>query len=145
MITRHISESYTEHAGWVEKEDLNGYGLMHGGRLLTICDDIGYLAAKKHAGCDCLTRAVHDAHFQAMMREGDHFKVEAKIVLTGKTTLWASCCVNNDKQTVMRAVFVYIAVDPLFAPVSIAEIHPQGENEWLEQQRMRELMNRVVA
>jgi len=145
MKQKTIRDSFTTYDGCVEKNDLNGYGLMHGGRLLTLCDEIGYLAAKKHAECDCLTRAAHNIQFLSMLREGETFSIEAKTVLTGKTTLWVACTVKSGRQTAMSSVFVYIAVDREFKSLSVPEIKAEGAIEKREQAAMQQLMKRVTA
>ena len=144
-MQRTIADSHTLHHGTVEKSDLNGYGLMHGGRLLTLCDEVGYLAAKKHSGLDCLTRAAHDIHFIAAMREGDGYSVEAEVVLAGKTTLWVDCRVLHDGKSVMNAVFVYIAVDAAFRSIPVPEVVAVSEEEKAQQARMIRLRDRVMA
>lgn len=131
--------------GVVQKSDLNGYGLMHGGRLLTLCDEVGYLAAKKHCDCDFLTKAAHDVLFNAFMHEGDAYRVEAKVVLTGSTTLWTRCRIMRDEETVMSALFVYIAVDSGFQSISVPEVIAEDDSEREEQQRMIRLRKRVMT
>lgn len=139
-----ISHSLVSHNASVKKSDLNGYGFMHGGKLLTLCDEIGYLAAKKHAEADCLTRAVHNTQFLSMMKENEPFSVQAKVVLTGKTTLWVSCIVKNDRQTVMSAVFVFIAVDKQFRSIPVPAIQTESSEEKNEQALMQQLYHQVT-
>jgi len=139
-----IAASFVQHEGRVEKSDLNGYGVMHGGRLLTICDEIGYLAAKRHAERDCLTRSAHHVQFYSMLREKESFSVEARVLLTGVTSLWVECAVKQTGETVMSAVFVYIAVDRDFRPVAVPPIRAESQQEHHEQQWMQWLRDRVV-
>lgn len=145
MTEKTIGNSATIHKGVVQQSDLNGYGLMHGGRLLTLCDEVGYLAAMKHCECDCLTRAAHEVIFDAFMREGDIYSVEARVVLTGSTTLWVQCRVLHEQKKVMSAVFVYIAVDKELHSIPVPEIFSASDEEKAEQQRMEALRNRVMG
>jgi len=144
MASKTIGDSLTTHTGVVEKSDLNGYGLMHGGRLLTLCDEVGYLAAMKHCHCDCLTRAAHDIHFTASMREGDSYAVEARVALTGSRTLWVQCHVRHEKKSIMSAVFVYIAVDSELKSIAVPKIFPASDKEKEEQEKMIRLRKRVM-
>lgn len=139
-----ITASFVRHEGRVEKSDLNGYGLMHGGRLLTICDEIGYLSARKHAECDCLTRSAHHIQFYSMLREKESFSVEARVLLTGTTSLWVECAVKQAGETAMSAVFVYIAVNRDFRPVAIPAIRAENREEEHAQQWMQWLRDRIV-
>jgi acyl-CoA hydrolase len=145
MSRKTISNSFTEQRGKVHQDDLNGYGFMHGGRLLTLCDEVGYLAAKKHAEHDCLTRAAHNVQFLVTMKEGDSFSVQAKTLLTGTTTLWVDCTVKCGEQTVMSAVFVFIAVDKHFKAISVERIEAETNQEKHEQASMQKLFNQITA
>ena len=144
MNHKTITDSRIKHEGKVMQGDLNRYGLMHGGRLLTLCDEVGYLSAMKHTGCDCLTRAVHDVQFLSMMKEGDSYTVESQVVLTGNTTLWTTCTVILEGKTVMHAVFVYIAIDKNFKSQPVEPIHAESEAEQIEQRRMQALIDQVT-
>ncbi len=144
MSQKTIRNSYVQHKGDVSKEDLNQYEVMHGGRLLTLCDEVGYLAAKKHAECDCLTRAVHQAQFRAMLKEGDTFTIEAKVVLCGNSTLWTDCQIKKAGESVMSALFVYIAVDKTFKPVSIPPVYAENESEQALQAQVQAFRDRVL-
>jgi len=86
---------------------------MHGGRLLTLCDEVGYVAARKHAGGDCLTRAVHQAQFHHAIQEGEQLTFRARVGLTGHSSLWVFIEVLSIKgnRCMMDAVFVYAAID----------------------------------
>ncbi|MDX8403789.1 MAG: hotdog domain-containing protein [Mariprofundaceae bacterium] len=139
-----ISNSLVKYDGSVERSDLNGYGFMHGGKLLTLCDNIGYLSATKHAGCDCLTRAAHNVQFFSMMKENEPFSIQAKVVLTGKTTMWVACSIKNAQQTVMNAVFVFIAVDENFKPISVPAVQAESKQEKSEQTLMQRLYDQVI-
>ncbi len=145
MKQKTISASFTKHDARVEKHDLNGYGIMHGGRLLTLCDEVGYLAAKKHAECDCLTRAAHNIQFYSFMKEGEPFSVQARVVLTGKTTMWVECSIKNSEQTVMSAIFVYIAVDKKFKPIAVPAVQAEDTQEMRAQTLMRHCYDQVRA
>lgn len=145
MNQKTIQNSYVQLKGHVSKEELNQYGVMHGGRLLTLCDEVGYLAAMKHAKTDCLTRGAHNIEFLKVLREGEPYHIDARVIQTGRTTLWVSCVVKSKQKQVMRAVFVYIAVDSNFKPQPVANIAAENEAERQEQASMQQLINRVKA
>lgn len=123
---------YTAQASYcVSPEDLNGYGMMHGGRLLTLCDEIAYLAAQRHARCICLTRAVHQARFHRGLNRGEHIRLRATLGLVGKSSLWVGvevwpeadpehrAAAEKPDRPAMDAVFVFAAVDESLAPVTV--------------------------
>ena len=143
MDQKTIADTHTTHHGKVEKNDLNRYDLMHGGRLLTICDEVGHIAAMKHAGADCLTRAAHDIQFLSMLKIGDPYTVDARVILTGRTTLWVTTIVKSGEKSVMKAVFVYITVDSAFKPTPVPEITARSPEEKQEQVMMKQLIRQV--
>lgn len=145
MNQKTIAMTHSTLLGQVETADLNRYALMHGGRLLTLCDEVGYIAAMKHAETDCLTRAAHNVEFLAMLEEGDPYAIDARVILTGKTTLWVSCSVKSGKKEMMKAVFVYIAIDNSFKSKTVSSISAENREEKQEQETMQTLMKRVRA
>lgn len=112
----------------IRPEDMNQYGSIHGGRLLTLADETGFLAAHRHSEQRCLTVGVHQARFFRGAQAGMHIEIEAQIVLAGHTSLWVPIrmsLADGVGDTVMKAVYVYVAVDehgrPTPVPAAIAE------------------------
>ncbi len=140
-----MSASLTLFDGVVEKEDLNGYGLMHGGRLLTLCDEVGYLAARKHCGSDCLTRAAHRVQFHTAMHEGDLFSVTTQVTMTTRTTMWVNCVIRSHTKLIMDAVFVYVAVNKSFQSAEVPELFAETDEELEEMEETKLLYSTVMA
>jgi len=121
------------HPYTVQKHDLNGYGIMHGGRMLTLCDEVSYLAAHRHAGSACLTRAVHRARFLQGADIGELLTIRAKVGMTGKTSLWVpvEISTNTSQTLIMDAIFVFVAINdqhqPLAAPPLLAKTAQEKE------------------
>jgi len=113
----------------VHESDLNGYGMMHGGRLITLCDETAYLAAMRHGGCDCLTRAIHRARFLKPLHPGDTFEIHARPALTGRSSIWVACEAKRGGETVMDAVLVFVAVDATMQPVAVPPLTAESEAE----------------
>lgn len=140
-----MSASLTLIDGEVTKEDLNGHGIMHGGRLMTICDEVGYLAACKHCGGHGLTRAAHRLRFHAPMNEGDPFSVETQVTMTTRTTMWVSCVIRSHAKLIMDAVFVYVAIDKDFQPIEVPELFSETDEELQEMEKTKLLYSAVMA
>jgi acyl-CoA hydrolase len=140
-----MSASLTLFDGKVTKEDLNGYGLMHGGRLLTLCDEVGYLAARKHCSCDCLTRAAHRVRFHAAMHEKDPFSVTTQVTMTTRTTMWVSCVIRSHAKLIMDAVFVYVAIDKNFQSSGVSELFAETDEELQEMEKTKLLYSAVMS
>ncbi len=114
---------------------------MHGGRLLTLCDEVGYIAAHKHAGGDCLTRAVHHAQFHHAIEQEQEIRFRARVGLTGHSSLWVFIEVINPKdgQGMMDAVFVYAAIDENWHVRQVAAINADTDEEKQLQGRLKSL------
>jgi len=141
MIHATIQDSEFYHAYKMTISDLNRYGVMHGGRLLTLCDEVGYIAARKHAGGDCLTRAVHQAQFHHAIQEGEEITFRARVGLTGHSSLWVFIEVINPKNghCMMDAVFVYAAIDENWHVRQVPAIHADTDEEQQLQARLKSL------
>jgi len=140
-----MSASLTLIDGEVAKEDLNGHGIMHGGRLMTICDEVGYLAACKHCSCHGLTRAAHRLRFHAPMNEGDPFSVETQVTMTTRTTMWVNCTITSHGKQIMDAVFVYVAIDNNLRPVEVPGLFAKTDGEKKMMQETECLYSAVMA
>ena len=140
MLTSSIEDSLVASSHTVRQPDLNGYKLLHGGRLLTLADEVGFLAAHRFCGHDCLTVAVHRARFHRPARLNDIIDLQAQVALTGRSSMWVSVGVTNNKgETVMDAVVVYVAVDNQHRPVRINPIQATSEAGQALQDHMLQL------
>jgi len=129
MQQKSISDTAIRKDYTVLAEDLNGYGFMHGGRLLTLADETGFLAAHGFCKADCLTVAVHQARFYRPAYQGDHLVLQAQVAFTGKTSLWVPVSILADEHLIMEAVVVYTAVDAQRSPVKIPYVSVRNANE----------------
>jgi len=140
MPVSSIEDSLVASEYSVRQADLNGYKLLHGGRLLTLADEVGFLAAHRFCNRDCLTVAVHRARFHQSARRGDVIRLQAKVALTGKSSIWVPVSVlNSGGECLMDAIIVYTAVDGRHRPVHIGKIRAITDAEKALQQRMQHL------
>ncbi|MDT8375739.1 MAG: hotdog domain-containing protein [Mariprofundaceae bacterium] len=129
----------------VTRADLNAHGLMHGGRLMTICDEAGYLAACKHCGTHGLTRAAHRLRFHAPMHERDRFSVTTQVTMTTRTTMWVNCNITSHGKQIMDAVFVYVAIDENLKPAEVPGLLAGTDEEKKMMQETERLYSTVMA
>jgi len=136
-----MQHSEFHYAYTMTASDLNRYGIMHGGRLLTLCDEVGYVAARKHAGGDCLTRAVHQAQFHHAIQLGEQLTFRARVGLTGHSSLWVliEAISIKDGRCMMDAVFVYVAIDEHRHVRQVSVIDAQTDEEKQLQARLRSM------
>jgi uncharacterized protein (TIGR00369 family) len=116
----------------IRPQDMNHYGTIHGGRLLTLADETGFLAAHGHAGQRCLTAGVYQARFYRSAAAGEQIEIQAQVALVGRTSMWVPVrmrLTDNDHSPVMDAVYVFVAVNDHGRPEPIAEITAETEEE----------------
>ena len=149
MPVTHIGATTVHRGHHVTAADLNRYGMMHGGRLLTLVDETGFLAARAFCGRDCLTVAVHRARFLRPVREGRFITATACVAATGRTSLWTPvrvCAAGSDhspEEALMDAIVTYVAVDDEGRPVPVPEVVAATPAERRLQADMRRLMAEV--
>jgi len=144
MKQHNIQHSRVEQHYKVRSEDLNGYGILHGGRLLTLCDEIAYLSASRHAGCDCLTRAVHRARFHAAVMPDETIIITAATGLTGNSSIWVQVDVYNSKrEAVMDGVFVFAAINSHKKPVRVVSVIAESEDDQQLQRNLQQLKDKL--
>jgi len=126
MSQAHFSENYT-----VGDDVLNQYGFMHGGRLLMLADEVGFMAAFRHAAGDCLTRAIYQARFHRPIHQRETIACSAQVALTGNTSLWVQVdiCRQDDSKPAMQAVIVYVAVDKDMRPIPVPPLLAESAKE----------------
>ena len=144
MSQTNISDTLFRHDYTVEASDLNQYGIMHGGRLLTVCDEVAYVSAHKHAGCACLTRAVHQANFNMPAHENEILTISAQVGLTGLSSLWVDVnVINAHKIIMMDAVFVFVALDEHRQTQHVAPVYALSDAEKLLQKRLSRMKSQL--
>lgn len=125
-----ISDTVIRRDYTVLTNDLNGYGFMHGGRLLMLADEAGFLAAHNFCKIDCLTVAVHQARFHRPAYKDNHLILQAQVAFTGKTSLWVPVSIlMADEQLILEAVVVYTAVDAQRSPVKVPAVTASNATE----------------
>lgn len=77
-----------KHQMIVRQEHLNQYGSIFGGRVLSMIDELAFIAcARTYPGCNFVTRAVENAAFRAQARLGDLLEFSFGIETTGRTSV----------------------------------------------------------
>lgn len=132
--------SRTDYDYRVTATDLNRYGFMHGGRLLTLADEVAYMAARQHAPGDYLTLAVHRARFHRPAQLGQILRCRAQVAMTGKSSLWVPVDVDDGEGgRIMEAVFVFVAVGKDMRPRRVPAVVAVSEAERKLQASMQAL------
>lgn len=144
MGKHQMQDSIFRHTYTVTAADLNHYNIIHGGRLLTLCDEAGYVSAHRYAKSACLTRAVHQVRFHRGSREGEELIISARVGLTGRSSIWVPVCVTSGKNGIMDAVFVYVAVDSYQKAQRISPLITISKEQQKTRKMLEELRNKVI-
>ena len=136
-MDKRIGDSLTRTSYHIRTQDMNQYSSIHGGRLLTLADEIGFLAAHRHAGGRCLTVGVHQARFYRGAEAGMQLDIEARVGLTGHSSLWVPVRMVLTGEDIMDAVYVYVAVDARGTPCPVPGVVADSEDAAALQARMQ--------
>ena len=129
-----------------EPTDVNFGGKVHGGAVMKWIDQAGYACATAWAASYCVTVYVGGIKFMKPIRIGDLVEVEAKVILTGKTSMHVTVDVragNLKERTWVQTthcVMVFVAVDEEGNPTEVAAWQPDSEDDHALEQYARRLM-----
>lgn len=114
----------------VQGNDVNGLGVLFGGRLMQWIDVTGAIACRRHAGKDVVLAVADSMQFLAPAHLNDTVNLYAHVTWTGRTTI--ECCVESyaerldgSIELVNKAFMLYVAVDQ-GEPVEVPRLVPQG-------------------
>jgi len=142
MKGKKVSESSVdEHIYKVFPNDLNSYGTVFGGLIMSILDRVALVVAERHTGRTCVTASVDSMHFLAPAKRGDILIFRGAINHVWHTSMEIGLKVETEhSQTgvlthILSAYFTFVAVDELGLPVKIPPIIP---TTFLEKRRYKE-------
>ena len=100
--------------------DLNQYGFLFGGRMLSWVDEASWIAASlDFPQCRFVTIAMDQVQFHHSVREGTILTIESTRISTGRTSVTYQVVVNDTK---------HAAANPLFATrVTFVNVTDSGE------------------
>lgn len=150
---KHVSDSRTEQAYMIRARHTNSAGRLFGGNLMAWIDEIGGMAARRHAGCPVTTAAVDSLQFTKPVLPGQTAVLVAKVTYVGRTSMEVRVdtyveYLDGSRQQVNRAYLVFVAMkDDKPCPVPRLILETEEEQaEWeaglrrdgLRKQRRRE-------
>lgn len=127
-----------------EPMDANVRGVMSAGKVLEWIDKAGYAAAVGWAGTYAVTGYVGNIHFTRPINVGDLVVIQARVVLTGHTSLQVVCTVSSgDPRSSSRilntqCVLQFVAMED-GRPVPVPSFVPRDEWERGQHERALEI------
>ena len=118
-----------------EPTDVNFGGKVHGGEVMKWIDQTAYVCARNWAETYCVTVYVGGIRFYKPISIGDIIRIEAKVILTGNTSIHIAVDVFSrdlDKKELEKkthCIIVFVSVDAQGKPLPVKQWKPQTEQE----------------
>ncbi|SDQ11703.1 acyl-CoA thioesterase [Virgibacillus salinus] len=137
MESKACSYSLAVKTSHVLPPDTNSHGTLFGGKLMAHIDDVGAIAAGRHARKPVVTASTDSVDFLAPVKEGDTICVEAFVTWTHNTSMEVFVkavtedLLTGDRKVCTTAFMTFVAVDDDGRPTPIPSVYPvtsQQEN-----------------
>lgn len=127
----------------------NFSGVVHGGHLMRMLDQVAYACATRYCGVDVVTVYVDNISFKRPIPIGNLVTFLASVNYTGKTSLEVGIKViaedikNRTATHTNSSYFTMVALDPDGVPLEIDKLIPETEeqkrryNEAIERKKLR--------
>ena len=128
-----ISETFIENRERVQPNDTNNYGTAHGGNVVKWMDEVGVMAATRHAGEDCVTARINELDFSRPVPQGENCVIEAYVYDTGRTSLKVRVSAyrenprTGEREQTTDSYFVFVAIDADRKPTPVPELQVASE------------------
>ena len=125
-------------------EHANPHGNVHGGEIMKMVDEVGVLAAMRHACCPSVTVAMDAMTFLQPVRIGHLLTLNAEMTYVGRTSMEVRVSVvaenplTGEQVHTNWAYVVYVAVDEQGRPKPVPPLIAETEEERARMLRARE-------
>lgn len=125
--------------------DTNTLGNLMGGKLLHWMDIAAAISAHRHCRRVVVTASVNNVSFNYPIKLGDVVTLEAKVSRAFSTSMevfidvFVENHITGDKTKCNEAIYTFVAVDQVGAPINVPEIVPESS---LEKSRYEGAMRR---
>ncbi|MDQ3319632.1 MAG: acyl-CoA thioesterase [Actinomycetota bacterium] len=129
------SDSASVLTRWTGVGDANTAGSIHGGRIMSLCDEVAGIAAIRHSGCRVVTAGVDRMIFRHPVLVGDLVTVRATVNAAWRTSMEVGVRVEREQvrtrevEHTLTAYLTMVALDEERRPMEVPPIEPETEEE----------------
>ena len=115
--------------------DLNAYGTVFGGLIMSTLDRLALVVAERHSGETCVTASVDSIHFLSPAAKGDVLLFRAAINRSWRSSMEIGVRVLSEnsktKETkhIASAYFTFVAIGENLRPVEVPKVIPETDKE----------------
>lgn len=134
---KRVSESQTEQLRVVIYPDINGFGRLFGGRLLSWIDEVAGATARRHCGRDATTAAIDNLQFKSGVYLNDIVVLIGKVTYVGHTSMEVRVDTymeeaDGTRHAINRAYFVMVAMGEDGKPCEVPGLILENDGEKME-------------
>lgn len=130
-----IADSRVMLAAMMGPQDANSFGNVHGGVIMKMVDEVGALAAMRHARNPVVTIVIDSMTFLEPIRVGNLVECTAELTYVGRTSIEVRVEVRTENpltgisSVTNTAYLVYVALDPEGRPTPVSPLMYQTDEE----------------
>ncbi len=123
----------------------NHYGTMFGGEVLALADKAAYFAASRYCRGGCVTASTERFDFRTPIRSGDTIEIEARVALTGRTSMIVRIDIyrlnlKDDNRVLCTSGHItMVAVDPDGRTQPVPQLLVETDDELAEWEEARKI------
>ena len=128
-------DTYASSTRIVMPNDTNTLGNLMGGNLLNWMDITSAISAHRCSRRICVTAAVNNVSFKKPIKLGDIVTIHAEVTRTFNSSMEVFMRVHvedhfsGEQQLCNEAMYTFVAVDQLGAPIAVPDVLPESEEE----------------
>jgi acyl-CoA hydrolase len=129
------SESLSELVRWMGLQDANLAGLVHGGTVMKMCDEVAAIAAIRHCGRRVVTAGVDRMTFVEPVHVGELLSCRATVNAAWRTSMEVGVRVeaenprSGERRHTSTAYLTMVALDDEGEPVAVPPLAAETETE----------------
>ena len=137
MEAKKVSDSKTVKHRIVMYPDINGFGRLFGGQLLSWIDEVAGATARRHCGRDATTVAIDNTYFKSGVYLNDIVVLIGKITHVGSTSMEVRIDTYREdregkRYPINRAYFVMVCMGEDDRPMKVPGLILENDGERME-------------